>query len=247
MLTLRPFSAWPKPSILLENSGRWGASTPTPALNIKPVVEARMSDCPDTGNLSPAQEIISRAEAKARGLMRYFTGEQCSRGHVAERQVSNFACLVCKNDKRKMFAKANPEAISRANKRHYYANRERMLARAAAYAKTHPEKNRENARAQYRKNPARYAVYSRNRKAMKKAAEGHHTAAEISALYQRQRGRCVNCCASLATGCHADHIKPLIRGGTNWIRNIQLLCPPCNLSKKALDPIEWAQREGRLL
>lgn len=191
--------------------------------------------------------IISRAEAKAQGLVRYYTGERCSRGHVAERQVANFACLVCKNEKRKAFARANPEAVSQANKRHYYANREQMLARAAAYAKAHPEKNRANARAQYRKNPARYAAHARNRKARLKAAQGSHTAAEIAALRQRQRGRCANCKTSLAGGCHVDHVVPLARGGSNWIKNIQLLCPPCNLSKKALDPIEWAQREGRLL
>lgn len=41
--------------------------------------------------------------------------------------------------------------------------------------------------------------------------------------------------------------NPLARGGSNWISNIQLLCPRCNTSKKALDPIVWAQREGRLL
>lgn len=194
-----------------------------------------------------APVVISRADAKARGLLRYFTGEPCKRGHVSERQVSNFACLECKNEKRKEFARRNPDAVSRANKKHYYANHDRMLARAAAYSKAHPEKNRENALKQYRKNPARYAAYSRNRKARKKAAEGTHTAAEISALYQRQSGKCANCATSLKRGYHADHIVPLVRGGSNWISNIQLLCPPCNLSKKALDPIEWAQREGRLL
>ena len=39
--------------------------------------------------------IITRAQAKAWGLKRYFLGSKCSKGHVAERFVSNAACVVC--------------------------------------------------------------------------------------------------------------------------------------------------------
>jgi hypothetical protein len=41
-------------------------------------------------------KIISRKQAKAKALKRYFTGEPCKRGHVAERQVSTRACFGCK-------------------------------------------------------------------------------------------------------------------------------------------------------
>ena len=207
----------------------------------------KMTDAPNSGKVSAFQEIISRADAKARGLKRYYTGLPCKRGHIAERSVSSFGCLICKNQLQKEYSARNPGAVSAANKKHYRANHERMLARAAKYAKQNPEKNRANALKQYRKNPERYVAYSRNRKALKKAADGKHTAKEIAQLYKLQRGICVNCKKSLKSGYHADHIMPLIRGGSNWISNIQLLCPTCNLSKKALDPIEWAQREGRLI
>ena len=40
-------------------------------------------------------EIISRQEAQAKGLKRYFTGEPCKNGHVAERQTSNSTCMEC--------------------------------------------------------------------------------------------------------------------------------------------------------
>jgi hypothetical protein len=40
-------------------------------------------------------QIISRAEAKAKGLNRYFTGKPCKHGHVAERVVFNGACVEC--------------------------------------------------------------------------------------------------------------------------------------------------------
>jgi len=41
-------------------------------------------------------QIITRQEAKEKGLSRYFTGEPCKRGHIAERYVShNRPCVVC--------------------------------------------------------------------------------------------------------------------------------------------------------
>jgi hypothetical protein len=41
------------------------------------------------------RKIISRADAKASGLKRFFTGARCTHGHVAERLVSNGACTEC--------------------------------------------------------------------------------------------------------------------------------------------------------
>jgi 5-methylcytosine-specific restriction endonuclease McrA len=40
-------------------------------------------------------QIISRAEAKASGLKRYFTGKPCKHGHVAERATVNGLCHEC--------------------------------------------------------------------------------------------------------------------------------------------------------
>lgn len=39
-------------------------------------------------------EIISRKEAAARGLKRYFSGKPCPHGHLAERFVSH-GCVEC--------------------------------------------------------------------------------------------------------------------------------------------------------
>ena len=40
-------------------------------------------------------EIISRCEARAAGLKRYFTGKPCNHGHVDERHVFNGVCYSC--------------------------------------------------------------------------------------------------------------------------------------------------------
>lgn len=41
-------------------------------------------------------EIIQRAEAKERGLKRYFDGKPCRAGHIAERLVSSCQCVECR-------------------------------------------------------------------------------------------------------------------------------------------------------
>jgi hypothetical protein len=41
------------------------------------------------------EPIISRREAKSRGLSQYFTGEPCQNGHLATRSVRGAACLLC--------------------------------------------------------------------------------------------------------------------------------------------------------
>ena len=45
-------------------------------------------------------ETISRKDAKAKGMKRYYTGKICKNGHTAERFVCNYECIVCDADRK---------------------------------------------------------------------------------------------------------------------------------------------------
>jgi ribosomal protein L28 len=51
------------------------------------------------------REKITRAEAQAKGLKRYFTGEPCKNGHVAEWSTNQGKCLQCIRERGKRYHK----------------------------------------------------------------------------------------------------------------------------------------------
>lgn len=78
------------------------------------------------------QSIITREEAKARGLKRYFTGKPCERGHVAERYVSARACLGCHDINGKSYREVHRDKIKERSRQWYLTHKEhsRKLGRA---------------------------------------------------------------------------------------------------------------------
>jgi 5-methylcytosine-specific restriction endonuclease McrA len=174
-------------------------------------------------------------EAKAKGDRWYFTGKPCNHGHIAARFVSSCgSCVTCSGLRSRKWVEDNRErALSLAR------------ARTAKYVATHPEAK--DAWRKGDKEAARARV--RNRRALKRNSEGRHTPADIARIRKAQKDRCaMPDCRSKLGGCgHVDHIKSLKRGGSNAARNLQLLCGPCNQTKHARDPIEFAQSRGLLI
>jgi hypothetical protein len=50
--------------------------------------------------IAPIFVLVTRAEAKAQGKKRYFTGKPCRHGHISERRVVGSACVECVNLRR---------------------------------------------------------------------------------------------------------------------------------------------------
>ncbi len=124
------------------------------------------------------------------------------------------------------------------------------------YHLTHEQKQEWNA-----KNRQRYAndlhlsrEYTKRRSHIRrvriKGSTGHYMSSDIDALFTRQKGKCACCTNKLVKEgpgiFHIDHIMPIVRGGSNWPDNLQLLCQFCNLSKGCKHPDDWAREHGLL-
>lgn len=223
-----------------------------------------------------AAETISRAAARTQGLKRYFTGKPCKRGHIAERYVAKAVCVACdamrigtenKRRRDRDYGRRNAEKARLRARLWKKANPERARATDRLWKKNNPDRKKEGSRRWYRKDPGRQrflaarweaenaerhkehrAAGARRRRARNRGAPGNHTAADAAAILEAQGCRCSYCHADLnRVKKHLDHIVPLARGGSNDRSNIQWLCESCNLSKGASDPVEFAQRNGRLI
>lgn len=142
-------------------------------------------------------------------------------------------------------------------------NREQATDNLRNWRNLNPEQSREHGRKQYRANPQKRIGYIRNweernpdkpklyeqrRRARKQGSDGEYSEAEWKALVKQQGGRCLAC--GKKTELTADHVIPLVKGGSNDISNIQGLCRSCNSTKgtKATDHrtgpgiIRWIQK-----
>lgn len=97
-------------------------------------------------------KLITRAEAKAQGLKRYYTGKPCPHGHVGERYVSSRNCLTC--------------------------HCARNLTHVRKWRAAHPERSREIVRKSGRK---RYAE-DPNVRARKRAKDNVRRGAKLKAI-----------------------------------------------------------------
>lgn len=70
-----------------------------------------------------------------------------------------------------------------------------------------------------------------NKRAKRLRAKGYFTRKTIENLYLKQLGKCACCGERLFGDFEVDHIKPLSKGGTNYIDNLQLLKRKCNRKK----------------
>lgn len=220
---------------------------------------------------------ISYSNAKASGLKRYFTGEPCPRGHIAQRYVCSRACVLCARELKKCWAAKNRGRIRKYDQKLYVTNGSRRREQNSEWRRLNPERARQSKKAEYEKNklryairmknyrelnkdilrvsgrkkrvanPERYSAYSRNYKLRKRKAEGSHTGEDIIRIRFDQGAKCAYCRRGLGKRYHVDHIVALKNGGSNWPSNLQVLCPSCNQSKSAKDPITFAQSHGMLL
>lgn len=139
----------------------------------------------------------------------------------------------------------NLEKVREWERAKYRRNRRHYLAYHQAYYQANKDKKREYKREYRRLHPDFDRVKKAKRRALRVAAGGTFTKADVQKKMEAQQGRCYWCQTVLqGNGFHVDHIIALTKGGTNGPENICIACQPCNNHKYNKMPWEFA---GRLL
>ena len=206
-------------------------------------------------------EVISKEEAKSKGLLYYCTGKPCKRGNVGPRLVSNGACRCddCKVESRKAVAdwyNRHPEKLVEYEKIAYARHKEKRKLKDKKYREENPDyypnyylKNKqrynENAKRHYENNKDWY--FSRTLKRNKRKKEATPLWAkqedfkELIELRDQMRD---------ATGFDwdIDHIIPLNArkaSGLNCKENLQVIPSVLNRNKgnKMIysEPYSWLE------
>lgn len=91
-------------------------------------------------------------EAKAKGLVRFFTGKPCPRGHIGDRYVSNRRCAACIVEDKKVWAKNNPGAVKEYQRKFGRENRDSIFIRNKRWRSENPAKVKAQKQAEYLRN-----------------------------------------------------------------------------------------------
>lgn len=138
------------------------------------------------------------------------------RGKIKEYQKSYYAANKDRVlEKGKLYYKQNKERHNALTARYYQDNKDHILAKCRLWKQAHPEKVR---------------IFSINRRAIKANTEW-------LALYASFGNKCLSC-GIIPGKLTVDHVKPLSKGGTNSLDNIQPLCGPCN-SRKHVKEVDF--------
>jgi hypothetical protein len=97
---------------------------------------------------------MTRREAKAQGLKRYFTGKPCKHGHVSDRTTVDGSCCEC----RRVTRESDPEGYLQYFKDRYKSKREDILRKQGVYAKKNKVAVSERVREWKKNNPDRVRV-----------------------------------------------------------------------------------------
>lgn len=148
--------------------------------------------------------------------------------------------------RRRAYHETHRDQLLESNRQWRLKNVERHRENASRWAKNNRDRCNANARAWRARNPELQRAHAKAARARMRTTSqpGSISSADITAQYERQRGRCYWCEEKVGATYHVDHVIPLALGGANTADNIVISCPTCNSSKGAKHPMDFA---GRLL
>lgn len=121
-------------------------------------------------------QIITREDAKRLGNTKYFTGEPCPKGHIAERRTANRGCVICQQAEaaiRYKMKREDPTYMAAARKR------------AKEWATKNPEQYRAN-QAKWRKDSGPQWLAKNLKKVRGQQADSKRRAAKSDPDYHKK-------------------------------------------------------------
>lgn len=206
------------------------------------------------------RQIISRNEAIALGLKKFFTGQPCKRGHIAERLACpGMDCIQCRDERAKEWAKRNPDRRHAIRTKWRKANPEKAYQSNVRYCNKHRAKINALSKAAYAADPQKHLKYTKdwadahplelqvhryNNRARRNGWTGQMLTHEYYRnMLDQQQGKCAYC--NEAKKLTFEHVQALAREGTHDPGNCVLACFPCNI-EKGLDPLAvFLERHAR--
>lgn len=171
-----------------------------------------------------ALEVISKEQAKDKGLHVFFTGVACNHGHVCERYVRSGACAECSRAGYRKWREKNKDKAEEATKRWRANNKEKVRKQKREWKERHKEFWREYQRQYFKDHP------EKNR-----ANANQHRARKLQAMPDWvDRKKVEKIYSGCPKGHDVDHIVPL-RGkevsGLHVPWNLQILTHSENCKK----------------
>lgn len=145
------------------------------------------------------------------------------------------------------YREKNADRVRASQERYRLANLEKVKAAKRKWRLDNPEKLRSAQIRWDKNNPVKKRIHRENRRAREKSAAGKLSADIAQKLLSIQRGKCAICRVVLKGKYDLDHILPLVLGGKNEDRNMQVLCVTCNRRKGKKHPTAFMQERGWLL
>lgn len=153
-----------------------------------------------------------------------------------------------KSDLYKQYKKDNAEKIAQQKREWREKNPDKTKKHKQDSAKRHPESHKRRINRYNERHPEVARLRGRVSAMKRRVTTDMTKRSDLLQMYEDQNELCAYCGINIywtiPHDIHVDHIKPLVKGGTNDLDNLCLACADCNYSKGDLMLSDWIATRG---